>query len=166
MAEQKSRTSTGRVAGARPSSASADRSRTPAEPADHSRSGRRTNLTGRAAVLALVVCALAISLAYPLREWLAQRREISSLSEQVHQQQQRVKALQQQEKRWQDPAYVKAQARDRLHFVMPGETSYVVLDPDEAPAPSAKVTPQRDGPDPNRPWFTQLWQSAQSADKE
>lgn len=162
MAEQKSRTSTPRVAGARASSATSGAAKGTAEPP---RPGRRTNLTGRAAVLALVVCALAISLAYPLREWLAQRREISALSEQVHQQQQRVAALQQQEKRWQDPAYVKAQARDRLHFVMPGETSYVVLDPDEAPAPSAKVTPQHDGPDPSRPWFTQLWQSAQSADK-
>ena len=36
--------------------------------------------------------------------------------------------------RWQDPAYVEAQARERLHYVLPGETRYVVLGPDEAPA--------------------------------
>jgi cell division protein FtsB len=159
MAEQRSRTSTPRVAGTRASGTAAATDESAAR-------ARRTNLTGRAAVLALVVCVLAISLAYPLREWLAQRREIGALHAQVAQQQQRVKALQEQEKRWQDPAYVKAQARDRLHFVMPGETSYVVLDPDEAPAPSAKAAVKRDGPDPSRPWFTQLWQSAQSADKE
>jgi hypothetical protein len=39
---------------------------------------RRSNLTGRAAVLALVVCLLAISLAYPLREYLAQRGDIAA----------------------------------------------------------------------------------------
>ena len=33
----------------------------------------RSNLTGRAAMLAVVVCMLAISLAYPLREELAHR---------------------------------------------------------------------------------------------
>ena len=36
----------------------------------------RANLTGRAAMLALVVCMLAISLAYTLREYLEQRSEI------------------------------------------------------------------------------------------
>ena len=29
--------------------------------------------------------------------------------------------------RWRDPAYVKSQARDRLHFVLPGERQYIVV---------------------------------------
>ena len=33
-------------------------------------------------------------------------------------------------KRWSDPAYIRAQARDRLYYVMPGEVSYLVLDAD------------------------------------
>ena len=32
-----------------------------------------------------------------------------------------------QRARWDDPAYVRAQARDRLYYVMPGEISYLVI---------------------------------------
>jgi cell division protein FtsB len=156
------RTPAPKVAGGRSTNAA-----TGARSTDPRRPARRANLTGRAAVLALVVCALAISLAYPLREWLAQRREIASAQSQVARQESRVQALRDQQRRWADPAYVKAQARERLHFVLPGETSYVVLDPHEAPGPKASAaTVARTGPDPSRPWFTQLWQSAQAADKK
>jgi len=41
--------------------------------------GDRVRLTSRAAVLAVVVCAIALSLAYPVREYIAQRRQIDQL---------------------------------------------------------------------------------------
>jgi cell division protein FtsB len=125
---------------------------------------RRTSLTGRAAALALVFCLLAISLAYPLREYLSQRGEIGSLDTKVAAQKKRVAELERARKRWEDPSYVKAQARERLHFVMPGETQYVVLEPDEAPA----LTPVTGHPlrlQPERPWFSDLWQSVEAAGK-
>jgi cell division protein FtsB len=123
---------------------------------------RRASLTGRAAVLALVVCLLAISLAYPLREYLSQRNDISRYQSMVTAQQRRVSDLEATKRRWRDPAYVKAQARERLHFVMPGETSYVVLEPDEAPAPSSSrsVTTRLAE---RRPWYGDLWHSVQVA---
>jgi cell division protein FtsB len=124
-----------------------------------------TNLTGRAAVLALVVCLLAISLAYPLREYLAQRGDIGGVRARVAQQEKSVADLRSEQQRWQDPAYVERQARERLHFVMPGETSYVVLEPDEAPAPDGVV---RSAPRPvtRSPWFTDLWRTVEVAGKE
>jgi len=125
---------------------------------------RRTNLTGRAAVLALVVCMLAISLAYPMREYLSQRGDIGELEAKVAAQEKRVAELERARERWNDPAYVKAQARDRLHFVMPGETQYVVLEPDEAPAPE-DVPAATDAVQPRRPWFSDLWQSVEAAGK-
>jgi cell division protein FtsB len=125
----------------------------------------RTSLTGRAAVLALVVCLLAISLAYPLREYLAQRGEIGTIRAQVAHQQRSVAALRAEQKRWQDPAYVERQARQRLHFVMPGETSYVVLEPDEAPAPDGVVS-SAPRPVVHRPWFSDLWRTVEVAGKE
>ena len=125
---------------------------------------RRTSLTGRAAVLALVVCMLAISLAYPLREYLSQRGDIGSLETEVAAQERRVAALERTRERWNDPAYVKAQARERLHFVMPGETQYVVLEPDEAPAPD-QVPEESANPAPRRPWFGDLWESVEEAGK-
>ena len=124
---------------------------------------RRTSLTGRAAVLALVVCLLAIALAYPLREYLAQRGEIGDLEAKVAQQHKRVTELDRDRDRWRDPAFVRMQARERLHFVMPGETAYVVLEPDEAPAPAAALRQER--VPPRRPWFTDLWQTVEEAGK-
>jgi cell division protein FtsB len=124
-----------------------------------------SNLTGRAAVLALVICLLAISLAYPLREYLAQRGDIGNMRTSVAEQEKSVAALRSQEKRWQDPAYVERQARERLHFVMPGETSYVVLEPDEAPAPDGVVT-SAPRPVKRSPWFSDLWRTVEVAGKE
>ena len=40
---------------------------------------RPTRLTGRAALLAVVICAIALSLAYPVREYIAQRQQIDQL---------------------------------------------------------------------------------------
>lgn len=124
----------------------------------------RSNLTGRAAMLAVVVCMLAISLAYPLREYLAQRGDISEYRAKVAQQQQRVADLKAARSRWQDRAYVEAQARERLRYVMPGETAYVVLEADGVRAPDG--VPDRAPAEAARsPWFTDLWQSVEAAGK-
>ena len=123
---------------------------------------RRSNLTGRAAVLALVVCLLAISLAYPLREYLAQRGDIAGYQDKVAEQQARVAELRRQHARWSDQAYVEAQARERLHYVMPGETSYVVLEADDTPAPDGAVEPATAAA-ARSPWFTDLWRSVEVA---
>ncbi len=126
------------------------------------RETRRTNLTGRAAMLALVVCLLAISLAYPLREYLSQRGDIAHYRATVSGQEKRVAELQAQHERWSDEAYVQAQARERLHYVMPGETSYVVLESDDAPA-SDGVVDALPTETKRSPWFTDLWSSVEAA---
>ena len=113
-------------------------------------------------MLALVVCMLAISLAYPLREFLAQRGDIGDYRAKVAAQEKRVADLTAARERWNDPAYVKAQARERLHFVMPGETVYIVLEPDEAPAPVAP-SERATVPAPKRPWFGDLWATVEVA---
>lgn len=38
--------------------------------------------------------------------------------------------MQAERDRWQDPAYIRSQARDRLYYVLPGEVSYLVMDSD------------------------------------
>ena len=121
----------------------------------------RTGLTSRAAALALVVCALALVLAYPMRQFLAQRGEIAALQRQTLEQEQRVEDLRAQRERWNDPAFVAAQARQRLHFVRPGETAYVLLDPGEAPAPERASAGDEARA---RPWFSDLWASVDAAD--
>src|SRR3954470_11667864 len=88
---------------------------------------RRPRLTGRAAVLVLVLSLLTISYASSLRAYLDQRDHIGDLKSQIALREARINDLEREKRRWEDPAYVRQQARDR-NFVMPGETAYVVLD--------------------------------------
>jgi len=122
-------------------------------------------LTTRAAGLGLAVCALVVSGALPLREYLSNRSHISSVEAAQAAQSQRVAARQRQLTQLQDPAYVRSQARLRLHFVLPGETAYVVLAPPTAAVPGAvKATPGSASRGPGRPWFSQVWGSVTAAD--
>ena len=119
----------------------------------------RPHLTGRAAVLLVVVAALAVTLAWPARALVDQRRTIAGLRAGNAAAEQRVIELQKSLNRWDDPAYIEAQARARLHFVRPGETAYVVVGPDAAPAP---VTPRVFAP-VKEAWYDTLWQSVEGA---
>lgn len=121
---------------------------------------RRTTLTGRAAILAVVVCALAMTLAYPFRQFLSQRAEIAELREQTAAQEQQVSELERLKERWKDDDFVAAQARERLHYVRPGEKPYIVLSPEEAPVVRADAA----GSDAQRPWYARLWDSVEAAD--
>ena len=113
-------------------------------------------------MLFIVLTTLALTLAWPARAYVDQRRQIAALREQTRATQQRVALLQQQEQQWNDPQYIEAQARQRLHFVRPGEISYIVLRPasHSAPAP-AQLTKA-----PTQPWYTSLWGSVDQASKK
>lgn len=122
--------------------------------------GRRTgpSITGRALILGLVVVTLAFALAVPVRAWFAQRAEIAELRAGVESARERVAALEDQKARWEDPAFVAAQARERLHFVLPGEVGFVALGLDSVTGPSAAEAAA------SRPWYDSLWRSVQRAD--
>ena len=122
---------------------------------------RRSPLTPRAAVLALVVLGLLASAALPLREYLHQRSQIAALEQAQAEQRERVAALEAERERLQDPAYVAAEARRRLHFVLPGETAYVVLAPED-PAAIPGAEPEKA---PEVPWYSQLWRTVEQADR-
>ncbi|MEN2737090.1 septum formation initiator family protein [Microbacterium sp. X-17] len=87
-----------------------------------------------AVVLAVVI------LAPSLQGYLSQRQQIADQQKAVQQLSAQVDALKEQRARWNDPSYIRAQARDRLYYVMPGETSYLVID-DRAPAAKGDTTP-------------------------
>ncbi|WP_344773862.1 septum formation initiator family protein [Gryllotalpicola kribbensis] len=79
-------------------------------------------------------------LAPTVRMYTAQQQQISKLQQQNADQRAEVSKLDAQIKNWDDPDYIKAQARDRLLYVMPGETSYLIID--DLPAAPAK-TPKK-----------------------
>ena len=122
---------------------------------------RRPQLTGRAAILAVVVCAIAMSLAYPFREYVAQRRQITQLEEQRSRALADLREQQERRKKLQDPAYTTEQARSRLHYCAVGEKCYVVPDdPKKRKKPSTTRGQVND-----TPWYQSVWESIEAADK-
>lgn len=78
-------------------------------------------------VLILIIGALVV-LAPSLRVLVEQRQELAALEQRVAEQQALVDGLEVEIDRWQDPAFIEAQARDRLLYVYPGDISYLVID--------------------------------------
>ena len=117
----------------------------------------RSRFTSRAAVLAVVICAVALSLAYPVREYIAQRRQIDQLVAERQMTLAQLRTLQRQQQRLNDPAYVEQLARDRLHFCMPGQTCYVIIGGSGSGSAAARAA--------GTPWYERLWNSVQQADR-
>ncbi|CAM5427141.1 FtsB family cell division protein [Streptomyces purpurascens] len=122
------------------------------------RQARRSRLTGRAALLALVMCTLIVALAYPMREYVSQQAEIDDLQREQQQARQRVERLRDQKARWQDDAYAEQQIRQRLHYVMPGETGFIVVDPHAARQSHAVLGTA------DRPWYANVWDGVDKSD--
>lgn len=109
--------------------------------------------TRRAAVLAVVVCALALALAVPLRTYLTQRQDLADTVTQQDALAAEVAGLQAELDQLRDPVHVQAQARQRLHYVMPGETPYQVQLPPEV----ERAAEEADQPRAPAPWYSELW---------
>jgi len=116
----------------------------------------------RAVILAAVMCVLTLTVAGPVRTFFAQHAEMkqqSQLETTLHRQ---ITDLQQQKANLDDPAHIRAQARQRLGFVMPGEIPYQV----QLPAPVE--VPGEPGAEPlaapsGDPWYTALWHTIADA---
>lgn len=63
-----------------------------------------------------------------VQTYLDQRREIVEMEQSIAQAEAAVEEMQAERDRWQDPVYIRSQARDRLYYVLPGEVSYLVMD--------------------------------------
>jgi cell division protein FtsB len=121
---------------------------------------RQTTLTTRAAILVVALAAVTLAVALPFKIWLGQRNDITSLSAQTRQTQQQITALRAQHKRWQKPSYVEQQARQRLHLVMPGQKTYVVLGNKATHNSRSTATTTAAS---TLPWYAQLWSSVRAA---
>lgn len=126
---------------------------------NRARRPRRGRLTGRAALLALVLCSLVVALAYPIRQYVSQRSDLAEQRRLAERAEKELKRLREEKARWEDPAYVQQQARAHLHFVMPGETGYVVVNG------SGDAGRREDKGAAERPWHDNLWDGVDAADK-
>ncbi|WP_438293467.1 FtsB family cell division protein [Streptomyces sp. HUAS TT7] len=123
------------------------------------RQARRSRLTGRAALLALVLCSLIVALAYPMRQYVSQRADISDQKRRAVEAQKAVEKLRDEKARLQDDAYIEKLAREHLHMQFPGETSFTVVDP------GAANKHHEDKAATSRAWHYNLWDGVDNADR-
>jgi cell division protein FtsB len=119
---------------------------------------RTTRLTSRAAVLAVVICAIALSLAYPVREYIAQRRQIDELVAEQQMMQAQVKDLIAKRDMYENPAYIEQVAEQELHMCQPGAECYIIENGQSVIGVPKQAHPQ------SAPWYAKLWHSVEQSD--
>jgi cell division protein FtsB len=124
---------------------------------------RRPLFTGRAALLGALVLLLALTLAGPIRQYLAGQAELVRLAAEGRDLDQRAAELRQQLQRQADPAFAERQARERLTYVLPGDRLVVVVDGRtvEGDAGTLDAAARSDEP---APWYEGLMNSLADAD--
>ncbi|WP_104043005.1 FtsB family cell division protein [Arthrobacter sp. ZGTC412] len=115
--------------------------------------------SGRMLALAVVMIAITIMLAPTVKIFFDKRAEIEALNADIAARVAEGDSLRQQVSRWEDPNYVKQQARDRINMVMPGETGYWVFGSDLPAGESSSQTGAAAQDPADLPWVDSLWES-------
>lgn len=114
---------------------------------EESRAGawlRNFRLSGFALSTLLILVAALVVLAPSLKILVEQRQQIAQLERERDAASGEVEELRGEIDRWSDPAYIEAQARDRLYYVHPGDIAFLVIgedsvDGDDAPPISDEI---------------------------
>lgn len=116
--------------------------------------------SGRMLALFVVMIAITIMLAPTVKIFFEKRAEIAALQADISDKQAQQDELRRQVSRWQDPNYVKQQARDRINMVMPGETGYWVFGSELPAGSTSGAAGAGSAQDPAElPWVDSLWDS-------
>jgi cell division protein FtsB len=89
---------------------------------------RRRRTSNRVLALSAILFILALAIAPPVKHYFTQRAQISALKSQLSADNLALQKAREELLLWQDPEYIKTQARERLHFVLPGERQYIVTE--------------------------------------
>lgn len=121
--------------------------------------------SGRLLAVAAIFFMLALFLAPPIKNYFVQRAQINALESQLKSDNSALDSARKELLLWQDPEYVKSQARERLHFVLPGERQYIVTGSDgESSDQPAQTDVVRNLPE-GQPWYTRMIASITEAGK-
>jgi cell division protein FtsB len=123
----------------------------------------RRAVTGRAILLGTLVVLLLVLLASPLNRYFASRSALNSQAQQLQTDRQQLTELTKQLARWSDPGYIERQARTRLQYAMPGDTTYVVVDHGQVNEIDRTAGTSRHV-DTGATWNAKLWDSIARAD--
>jgi cell division protein FtsB len=123
---------------------------------------RSIRFSGFTVLMFVVIVMFVVIIAPGLRVYIEQRQELAALHAAVDAKSQQNDDLTAQIARWSDPAYIKAEARDRLYYVMPGETSFLVID--DVPSTGSTDAPVSDTiTTTNVDWLSSLFASGMTA---
>jgi cell division protein FtsB len=160
---QRSPGRSGPSAAGRPERKRAERDRVATVARARAEERQRSRLTGRAAILVLVLAVLAVSYASSLRAYLQQRDQLDTLEATVEEKQSSIDNLNHETERHDDPAFETQEAR-KLGYVMPGETPFVVTDKNGDPLTEAELDdPSSVGEGDSRTWYDGVWSSVKVA---
>ena len=112
--------------------------------------------SGRLLALAVVLVSITVLLAPSVRIFIEQRAELAALQADIAAKKDSHQQLTKELARWDDPAYIKQQARDRIFYVMPGEKRYMVTGAEglgESDEHASATAPE------DLPWVDALWNS-------
>lgn len=113
-------------------------------------------------VLALIIAGMAVVTAViPFRQILEQQARVDGASAELARINLENELLSGEVQALQTPEEIERLARENLGYVMPGETAYVVLEPEETLA-TAPVTPVAEKEEV--PWYLAIWNFFTGAD--
>ena len=116
-------------------------------------------------LLGALILLLALTLAGPVRQYVAGRAELVRLAAEGRDLDQRAADLQRELERQGDPAYAERQARERLTYVLPGDRLVIVADGRTADG-DADAQPAAGTSEDPVPWYEGLLESVATADAQ
>jgi cell division protein FtsB len=87
-----------------------------------------SNFDARNALVLVMIVVGVVTVAPNVQTFFSYRQQISDMQAQVDAEKKQLADMIVERKRWDDPVYVRSQARQRLYYVLPGEVSYLVMD--------------------------------------
>lgn len=122
----------------------------------------KRGVTARFIAISVVIFIIAVTIAPPAQRYFTQRAQINAIEAEIENRKARLTEAEIELQKWRDPNYVKSQARERLHFVLPGERQYIVLgvETEESALENGK-TPVATKQFGSAPWYTKLISSIQ-----
>jgi cell division protein FtsB len=116
-------------------------------------SRRRTS--NRVLALSAILFVITLTLAPPVKHYFTQRAQISALKSQLSADNVALQKARDELLLWQDPEYIKSQARERLHFVLPGERQYIVTEGENTGSQNG-TTKIASALTDGQPWYARL----------
>ena len=116
---------------------------------------RRRRTSNRVLALSAIFFILALTIAPPVKHYFTQRAQISALKAELSADNTALEKAREELLLWQDPEYIKSQARERLHFVLPGERQYILTDGENNPQQNGTTKIASSLAD-GQPWYARL----------